>query len=349
MVPSSWLLSQQDYVSRLSIVSGQSRDSFVKAIPHLGKTQKGQSGRPRQHASYACRRCVAQRAGVPDHSVWTWGSRHDQVCIPHRLWIGRAVDSPSRQFDLTEFPDVVEAQRRHRLLRRHGNLLLDACYQYGSAFWHSMFQRGYRLSDRAERFRQMSPVNGRVRPFDPRRYVAVYPEIVETISLYASPHWRKVALADDEKFERFKAEFNRRLPQERTLRNTTRDWFLTELRQIAVRVEAVAESSQLGWPADADLTAHDPNREVVIAVGSVRSERDLHEVLKQELGFPSFYGMNWNAFWDAVTGLVEMPNRLRFVRWTEMELRVPLAATMLGDQLKRYDETVQGISVAYDQ
>lgn len=95
--------------------------------------------------------------------------------------------------------------------------------------------------------------------------------------------------------------------------------------------------------------AHDPNREVVIDVGSVRSERDLHGVLKRDLGFPSFYGMNWDAFWDAVTGLVEMPKRLRFVRWAELELRVPLAATMLRDQLKRYDETVQGFSVAYEQ
>lgn len=94
---------------------------------------------------------------------------------------------------------------------------------------------------------------------------------------------------------------------------------------------------------------HDPNQEVVIDVGSVRSERDLHEVLKRELGFPSFYGMNWDAFWDAVTGLVEMPKRLRFVRWAELELRVPLAANVLSDQLKRYDETVQGFSVVCEQ
>ncbi|MFE2246464.1 barstar family protein [Streptomyces lavendulae] len=87
----------------------------------------------------------------------------------------------------------------------------------------------------------------------------------------------------------------------------------------------------------------------MIDVGSVHSERELHGVLKRELGFPSFYGMDWGAFWDAATGLVEMPKRLRFVRWAELELRVPLAATVLGDQLKRYDETVQGFSVAYER
>ncbi|MFB6820255.1 CPCC family cysteine-rich protein [Streptomyces virginiae] len=117
------------------------------------------------------------------------------------------------------------------------------------------------------------------------------------------------------------------------------------------------------WPADGsvlcwwlpsfwgvpDDPARDPKVEVVIDVGSVRSERDLHEVLKRELGFPLFYGMNWDAFWDAISGLVEMPKRLRFVHWAELELRVPQAATMLRDQLKRYGETAQEFSVAHEK
>ncbi|MFD0353133.1 CPCC family cysteine-rich protein [Streptomyces sp. NPDC127110] len=98
-----------------------------------------------------------------------------------------------------------------------------------------------------------------------------------------------------------------------------------------------------------DDRPHDPNLEVVIDVGSVRSERDLHGLLKRELGFPSFYGMNWDAFWDAVTGLVKMPARLRFVHWAELELRVPLAATALRDQLDSYDETVRGVTVVYER
>nr|WP_078857956.1 barstar family protein [Streptomyces sp. NRRL F-4474] len=37
-------------------------------------------------------------------------------------------------------------------------------------------------------------------------------------------------------------------------------------------------------------------RPAVIDVGPVRSERDLHEALKRECGFPAFYGMNPDAF-----------------------------------------------------
>lgn len=88
---------------------------------------------------------------------------------------------------------------------------------------------------------------------------------------------------------------------------------------------------------------------MVIDVGSVRSERDLHEVLKRELGFPWFYGMNWAAFWDAITGLVQMPRSLRFIHWAELEAREPLAATALRDRLVRYEETAQGFSAVYDR
>ncbi|WP_405820662.1 CPCC family cysteine-rich protein [Streptomyces sp. NBC_01390] len=88
---------------------------------------------------------------------------------------------------------------------------------------------------------------------------------------------------------------------------------------------------------------------VVIDVGTVSSDHDLHNVLKQELGFPAFYGMNWAAFWDAITGLVEMPGLLCFVRWAELERRVPLAASALRQQLNRYEETTRGFTVVYDQ
>ncbi|MEU8779852.1 CPCC family cysteine-rich protein [Streptomyces sp. NPDC048606] len=99
----------------------------------------------------------------------------------------------------------------------------------------------------------------------------------------------------------------------------------------------------------AEEPAPDPDREVVMDVGAVRTERDLHGVLTRELGFPSFHGMNWNAFWDAITGLVVMPHRLRFVHWSALERRLPSAATTLRDELRRYDETVRGIGVAYDR
>jgi hypothetical protein len=137
--------------------------------------------------------------------------------IPHRLWIGRAVDSAARQW------------RHYRLLRRYGPAVIAACYERCSTFWHSLFQRGYRLSDRAERLRRMSPNDRQVRPWERQRYAAVHPEIVEAMSLYASSHRRSLALGEEEQMRLFEAEFHRRLPQERSLRTTARHWFLTEM------------------------------------------------------------------------------------------------------------------------
>ena len=50
--------------------------------------------------------------------------------------------------------------------------------------------------------------------------------------------------------------------------------------------------------------------EVTIDLGMAESSEQLQMLLYDALDFPGFYGMNWNAFWDAITGLVEMPSKL---------------------------------------
>ncbi|MFF6806243.1 hypothetical protein [Streptomyces sp. NPDC012616] len=245
--PSRWLTSRLDPIDQLSVLSGQPRATIEYAIPRWKTQQWNVSQGPLAATPrWACRRCVARRTGNPQQDVMVWMSKHhDQVCIPHRLWIGRAVENPARQLDLTDLPEVVQAQRRHyRLLRRRGPATIAACYEHCSAFWHSLFQRGYRLSDRAERLRRMSSNDRQIRPWEPQRYAAVYPEIVEAMSLYASPHWRSLALFGD-RFELFRAEFNRRLPQESALRTTARQWFLTELIRTALRIERSIEAAEL--------------------------------------------------------------------------------------------------------
>ncbi|MFE7973774.1 hypothetical protein [Streptomyces shenzhenensis] len=250
--PSHWLTSRLDPIDQLSILSGQPRTTIQYAIPRWeNKSWKVSNGPLALTPGWACRRCVARRTGNPQQEVMVWMSKHhDQVCIPHRLWIGRAVDSTAGQYDLADLPEVVQAQRRHyRLLRRYGPAVIAACYERCSTFWHSLFQRGYRLSDRAERLRRMSPHDRQVRPWQPQRYAAVYPEIVEAMSLYASSHWRSLALGEEEQTRLFKAEFHRRLPQERSLRTTARHWFLTEMIMTAWRIELAIKSAEIKEPA----------------------------------------------------------------------------------------------------
>ncbi|WP_259464454.1 CPCC family cysteine-rich protein [Streptomyces sp. TLI_171] len=115
------------------------------------------------------------------------------------------------------------------------------------------------------------------------------------------------------------------------------------------------------WPADASVLCwwlpsfwgrpEDPDpvveQQVTIDVGPVGSEEDLHEILKQKLQFPSFYGMNWSAFRDAITGLVDMPCELHFIRWAELERRAPQAAAALRHHLTRYSAATAGFVVDY--
>ena len=62
-----------------------------------------------------------------------------------------------------------------------------------------------------------------------------------------------------------------------------------------------------------------------IDLTAVQSGEQLHALLAERLGFPSFYGRNW----DAITGLVEMPSLIRFLGWSDFAERLPADARQL--------------------
>ncbi|MCX4661089.1 hypothetical protein [Streptomyces uncialis] len=249
--PSRWLPSRLNSIDQLSVLSGQPRTSIQHAIPQWEK-QPGNfpQGPLAATPRWACRRCVARRTGNPDERVKIWMSNyHDQVCISHRLWIGRAVETPANQFDVAGLPEVVGAQRRHyRLLRHYGPDLLNPCYVQCSGLWHALLRHGYLLDDRTHRLARLRPRSSRtVRPWDSERYAAVYPEIVKTMVLYASPQWRGLAASSDEEdFRAFHTEFIRRLPIEMPLRTTAKPWFIHQLRVIAHTIQDAAEHPTRG-------------------------------------------------------------------------------------------------------
>jgi ribonuclease inhibitor len=68
---------------------------------------------------------------------------------------------------------------------------------------------------------------------------------------------------------------------------------------------------------------------IEIDVGEIQTTRALHVLLRERLDFPEFYGHNWGAFWDAITGLVEIPTRIKFLNWDKLEQRLNFDARML--------------------
>ncbi|MFD7714051.1 barstar family protein [Streptomyces sp. NPDC059785] len=86
---------------------------------------------------------------------------------------------------------------------------------------------------------------------------------------------------------------------------------------------------------------------LAIDVSCVLSEDELHGLLKREFGFPSFYGRNWDAFWDAVSGLA-IPDHVRFLGWASFLEHVPGGGRMLRRQLDNLrDEYRPDLRVEY--
>jgi hypothetical protein len=67
--------------------------------------------------------------------------------------------------------------------------------------------------------------------------------------------------------------------------------------------------------------------ELDLDVGCVERDDELPDLVARSLGFPEFYGRNWDAFWDCVTSpdLSDMASVLRIPSWATLNARLPRA------------------------
>lgn len=77
---------------------------------------------------------------------------------------------------------------------------------------------------------------------------------------------------------------------------------------------------------------------VRIDVSNIKTTKELHTLLKEMLDFPDYYGENWDAFWDAITGLIELPTILQFIGWSNLEKNLPYDAKVLFECLNDYNK-----------
>ena len=62
---------------------------------------------------------------------------------------------------------------------------------------------------------------------------------------------------------------------------------------------------------------------ISINVESIKTSAELHQLLKEKLSFPEYYGMNWDAFWDSITGIVQMPEYIEIIGWHNLKKTLP--------------------------
>ncbi|MBC1484517.1 barnase inhibitor [Listeria sp. FSL L7-1509] len=82
----------------------------------------------------------------------------------------------------------------------------------------------------------------------------------------------------------------------------------------------------------------DLREEVVkINLANVTNKNELQVLLKNSLDFPEFYGENWDAFWDTITGLVELPEEIIFEQWSVFSELLPEEAIKLTKTLEAFN------------
>ncbi len=75
-----------------------------------------------------------------------------------------------------------------------------------------------------------------------------------------------------------------------------------------------------------------------IDLKSIVNIEHLHDTFKDKLDFPDFYGMNWAAFWDSITGLVEMPKILTLSNWSKFERKFKSDSKILHELINDYND-----------
>jgi hypothetical protein len=104
----------------------------------------------------ACRRCTARR-GITE-PVACFLPSHQTVCRRHRRWTGPAARTHAGQLDISPFPEVLRAQRRHYNLAQlhHPWRLGDAVRDATGAIYHAL-RAGTWIPGQQRRMHQLAP------------------------------------------------------------------------------------------------------------------------------------------------------------------------------------------------
>jgi RNAse (barnase) inhibitor barstar len=74
---------------------------------------------------------------------------------------------------------------------------------------------------------------------------------------------------------------------------------------------------------------------MIVDLAGATSKVAVHEAFKKQLGFPDWYGPSWDAFWDAIIAVIEMPEEVTLINWQEFAQECPkdmqILRTILAD------------------
>lgn len=79
---------------------------------------------------------------------------------------------------------------------------------------------------------------------------------------------------------------------------------------------------------------------MILDLTGITSKAALHQLFKAELHFPDWYGVSWDAFWDCIVAVIEMPPELTLLHWEEFARQCPRDMEILRQVIQDYDQTM---------
>ncbi len=150
----------------------------------------------------ACRRCTARR-GITG-PVACHLPPHRTVCRRHRLWIGPSARSHAGQLDVSPFPEILRAQRRHLAqLNQHPWQHVDTAVSDATRAIYRALRGGTWIPGQRRRLRQLAPGTWQQAlagvlavhpgwpddgPGHPAAEIAIYPDVVWLAARSLRPH-----------------------------------------------------------------------------------------------------------------------------------------------------------------
>lgn len=181
----------------LVAITGMTTRSLAYAMPQIctpaqrAAVHVADRPRPRPGGELvACRPCTASAAS--GQAVTIWALHEAVVCRRHRRWLGES----TAQLDLSQFPEILDAARRHRwLIRRHGRDTVMRAYRdahYICVGWNLNDHHRHRDPGIERRMRTFHGPDWRDidDAWNDALDAAHYPQAVALTRLLASPYWR---------------------------------------------------------------------------------------------------------------------------------------------------------------
>jgi ribonuclease inhibitor len=88
--------------------------------------------------------------------------------------------------------------------------------------------------------------------------------------------------------------------------------------------------------------------EIVLDGHKFKSSDELHDLLKQKLGLPEYYGKNLDALWDCLTGWIDLPLTIVWRNFSESERYLGSYAQKVLKLFRDAEQMLEGFHITLD-